>query len=333
MKKYQKPAILLGFFLFILIPSLRSAAFCGLLALCAGRLAAVPLEWMEERGCPRWLGGIFLMMGCSLAALLLLFQLISRLCSAISSIVQKIPDFSALFQSLSNSASDMEGGFGIVVKDLLLLLSQQSERLPELIASAAGNVSKEAASALPGKLLFFFITIFASYYAAVDWPQLRKLVNRAVPADWEQQMQRLLHALAMGGKNWLRVQGRLILIQLLLLSTGFALLKVANPLFAGLMTALTDALPLLGTGTILLPWALFLLLTGETQAALGMSVLWFCSWVVRTVLEPRLVGHQAGISPFFTIVGMYLGFRCFGISGMIASAVLFSAAGCMIHPS
>lgn len=327
MKKYQKPLFLLAFLLIVLFPPARSGAFCALIALCVGRLAAVPLAAMEQRGCPRWLGGVFLMLGISALVIFMVLSIFSRLCDGVTLLTEEFPDFSALFQRLEEASSSLEGSVGTVAHEVILLLSQQNERLPTLFASLAGKASKWVASALPQKLFFFFITLLASYYAAVDWPQIRQLLNQAVPPDWEKQMQKLLRSLAAGGKNWLRVQGRLVLMQFFLLSVGFLLLKVASPLFAGFITAFADALPLLGTGSILAPWALLLALMGQSRRALGMTALWFFSWVLRAVLEPRLVGHQAGISPFFTVLGMYLGLRCFGVVGMMAGAVLISTVG------
>ena len=88
--------------------------------------------------------------------------------------------------------------------------------------------------------------------------------------------------------------------------------------------ALADALPFLGTGLILLPWALFSLLEQETARALGLVLIWLAALILRSVLEPRLLGRQAGVSPLLTLFSMYAGLRLFGLWGLIGAPILLS---------
>lgn len=327
MKRYQKPLFILLLLLAAVHPGVRGAAFCGLIALCVGRLAAVPVAKLEQMGCPRWLGGAFLVLGAAGLTLFGAFCLLSLLCTAVTDLTAQFPNFATLFLRMEELSRPLTGSIGTVIRDGIALLSHQSEKLPGLLASSGGKLSRWAASSLPKKLLFLFMTLLASYYAAVDWPQVRRALGYAIPSDWERSVHSLLSTLAKGGIGWLRIQGKLAGMQFLLLMAGFFLLGVPSPILSGGLTALADAFPLLGTGTILVPWSVLLWLTGEARCAAGMGMLWVLSWALRAVLEPRLVGHQAGISPFFTVLGLYLGLRCFGVAGMVAGAVLLSAAG------
>lgn len=308
-------------------PGVRSGILCALLALGVGRLGAVPLSLLERLGVPRWLGGVLLvLLGAGTLAAAVWFGL-ARLCGGIKELVECFPNVTALLRRLEVLAEPLGGSIGTALREVLGYISRKSETLPALFTAQAAKASKWLLSALPEKLLFLFMTTLASYYAAVDWEQVRRILDRAIPSGWKRQLDSGLSSLKRGLTGWARVQGKLVLLQCAILTTGFLLLGMEGPLLSGSLTAVTDALPLLGTGAVLLPWSAALWLMEEPGKAVGMVILWLCSWTLRAVMEPRLVGHQAGVSPFFTVSGMYLGLRCFGVAGMIAGAILLSSIG------
>lgn len=79
---------------------------------------------------------------------------------------------------------------------------------------------------------------------------------------------------------------------------------------------------MLGTGTILVPWGLLVLLQGQTALGLGLIALYGVTALTRSILEPRMVGHQLGLNPLLTLVALYMGYRLWGILGMILAPVL-----------
>ena len=103
------------------------------------------------------------------------------------------------------------------------------------------------------------------------------------------------------------------------LAVGFLLLRVDLALLLAALVALVDALPVFGTGTVLLPWAVLALLGGETGLALGLLALYAAVSFVRSLLEPKLVGGKVGLPPLAALLAMYVGFRAFGVAGMILS--------------
>jgi predicted PurR-regulated permease PerM len=121
-----------------------------------------------------------------------------------------------------------------------------------------------------------------------------------------------------------------ILVAVILL-VGFLLLKIPfAPLWAALI-ALVDAVPLLGTGTVLIPWALVCFLQKNTARALGLLGIYTVALVSRSTMEPRLVGKQLGLDPLLTLFSLYAGFKLWGVAGMILSPVLAVAAGQLLQ--
>ena len=134
-------------------------------------------------------------------------------------------------------------------------------------------------------------------------------------------MRRVRHCL--GG--WLRAQLKLMLVSFGIVTVGFFILAIPNALLWGAVVALVDAVPLLGTGTVLLPWALVSFLQGQPFRAIGLVCTYLVAMLIRTVLEPRLIGKQLGIDPLLTLLVMYLGYCFWGILGMIFAPVLATA--------
>lgn len=82
------------------------------------------------------------------------------------------------------------------------------------------------------------------------------------------------------------------------------------------ITAVVDIIPVLGTGTILIPWALWSLFTGDVGLGIGLLVVYAIISVIRQVIEPKLVASQLGLPPFVTIMAMYIGSQLFGFVGL-----------------
>ena len=109
---------------------------------------------------------------------------------------------------------------------------------------------------------------------------------------------------------------------------GLSLLRIGYALLLALLIALVDFLPVLGVGTVLVPWSLVSFVTGNPARGIGLLVLWGVSLAVRQFLEPHLIGRGLGIHPCLTLLSMYAGLRLFGIVGMLlcppAAALLFA---------
>ena len=87
-------------------------------------------------------------------------------------------------------------------------------------------------------------------------------------------------------------------------------------------TAVVDILPIFGTGTVMIPWAAYSLITGDFGFGIGLIVIYIVISVVRQIIEPKLVAGQLGLSPIVTIIALYLGLKVFGVLGMFVTPIL-----------
>lgn len=163
------------------------------------------------------------------------------------------------------------------------------------------------------------LIVFVSYMLILkDYDRLRELVKKGGIYERVRKINAAMQA--MGGA-WLRAQFLIILIVTAICVAGLWLLGYPYALLLGIFIGLLDALPFLGTGTVLVPWGLFHLFTGRFRYGAGLIVLFFIANTLREYLEPKLMGDRMGIYPIAMVAAVYVGIRLYGITGVALGPV------------
>jgi len=123
------------------------------------------------------------------------------------------------------------------------------------------------------------------------------------------------------GVAYFRSQMLIMVLIALCIVTGLMLIGNDYALLLGLSIAFMDALPVLGTGLILVPWSIISLINGNIYAAAILITTYLACQIIREVLEPKLIGNKIGIKPLYTLISMYIGLRLFGVAGFILGPV------------
>ena len=160
-------------------------------------------------------------------------------------------------------------------------------------------------------------TVLAVYFTSLSYPSILAFLKRQLPPAWQGRCREAAHCFRSTILKWLRAELLLILATFGILLAGFVWMRLDYALLAAVFTALVDALPVLGTGTVLFPWALGCFLMGSTERGLSLLVLYAVGLIVHTLLEPRLLAGQADLPPITALLAMYVGFRFMGVGGMI----------------
>lgn len=197
------------------------------------------------------------------------------------------------------------------------LLAEQTALLTEHLSQCCLTAAGACASALPGVLLFCGTTALALFFTTADYPGLTDFLRRQLPPRRLRQLRTLRRELLATLGKWGRAQALLLLTTFCQLLAGLLLLGQRYALLLSALIALIDALPVFGTGTVLLPWAAACLLLGRSGQALALLALYGLIAAVRSVLEPRLMAAQAGLPPLAALAAMYVGFRALGVAGML----------------
>lgn len=206
------------------------------------------------------------------------------------------------------------------VEELFAGGSGMVERLSQWLLGLVGRII----SCLPGLFLFLLATLLSAYLFSSREEALRRLWRRQLPEQLQSRLRsgirRLKGTLIQYGKAELKLCGLTfgLLAVGLFLIRGFSL----SSLLIALLIAVVDALPVFGSGTVLVPWAVVAFLQGGSGRALGLLGLYAAAAIGRAFLEPRILGKQMGLDPLLTLLCIYGGFRLFGIPGLILTPIL-----------
>ncbi len=196
-------------------------------------------------------------------------------------------------------------------------LEQATGRLPGAISGFLSRVPDGALGAGTG--------ILSGFMFSARLPKLRAKLSDRLPEAWRTNLLPALKRSKNTLFGWLKAQCKLAAITYCIVAAGLLLLQIPyGPLWAA-GVALVDAVPLLGTGTILVPWALVCLIQRQHLRSIGLLCIYAVAFIIRTALEPRLVGRHLGLDPLITLLFLYLGYRFWGILGMLLAPMLVAA--------
>lgn len=250
------------------------------------------------------------------AAVRQLSNLSGVLPSVAASARQGLDSLEGSLLSLANRAPE---GMQPVLKRWVLGLFHNTAPWGEALVAQLPGIATSVLGRLPGSTLLAFTAAVSAYMISARLPQLRRGAQRRIPEGVQQKAKLVIQKTKQCLSSWLAAQAKMCAISFGMLAVGLFVLRIPHALLIGLIIALVDALPVLGSGTVLVPWAVICALQGLGSRALGLTVVYLAVTTARQILEPRLLGKQLGLDPLLTLVAMYAGFRLWGIPGMILS--------------
>ena len=236
--------------------------------------------------------------------------------------------------SLEKTVADSVTG----IVDRILLVSQEettgmtqtSESGFDLsfLATPLGGLLSTAKQ-IPVVFAGIFMGIIACFFITCDYDKFRVLISENISREHEVAIVKTRRILGDILGKMLKSYATLIFITFCEVSIGLNILKLIGVYGGGyilvisIITAIVDILPVLGTGTILIPWAIFNLFTGNIGLGIGLVVLYVLITVIRQIIEPRLVAMNVGLHPAITLFGMYMGVQLFGFLGIFILPITF----------
>lgn len=329
--------ILFAIALFLFIGKyLLIAVLPFLIAWATALLLRPPTSWLAEKsGLPRKL--------CATVLLLLVFLLVGGLLTL--AVNRLLAESGRLLERLS-AESDRIGAYLLALAERIrtlgerlpilrefahikglealdgyfdTLLSETVKGLTSALTTKIPGLIGRFISALPSFLLFFVISVIASFYFTLDLDTVHGFLKSLLPEKLAARMP----AFQKGFKNfltrYLRAYALILFLTFCELYVGFSVLELEYSFLPAALIALVDLFPVLGVGTVLLPWAGIVLLGKNYYLGFGLIILWAAVTVVRQIIEPRIVGGTLGVHPILMLIAMYIGFRFFGILGVLLS--------------
>lgn len=178
------------------------------------------------------------------------------------------------------------------------------------------------AKQIPTTLVSIVVAIVACCFMTADFNSVKNLILGLFRPESRNKIVRAKRLLFPSLGKMVKAYAIIITITFCELSLGLFILKLLGIYNSGYifviaaLTAVIDIVPVLGTGTVLIPWAVYNLIVGNYSLAIGLLIIYACITVIRQVIEPKLVAAQLGIPAFLTIVSMFIGSQIFGVIGI-----------------
>jgi sporulation integral membrane protein YtvI len=211
-------------------------------------------------------------------------------------------------------------------------LGEIGEKIAEGISSALATIGEKGSAALasavgkiamgtPKAVIGTVVAVVASFYLCTDLENIKSYLLGFFSEESQKKVRGMLSRVLGGIKAYAVAYFWLFVITFAELYLGLFLLGRRYALLLALLLALIDMLPLFGAGVFVVPWGIFLILSGDTASGVGLFILLGVMSITRQIVEPRLVGKKLGIHPLASLSSMYVGFRIFGFWGMILAPV------------
>ncbi len=189
------------------------------------------------------------------------------------------------------------------------------------VSGLAVNLVSNVATGVPSLILSLLAMIFSTVFVVSDYERIRSFASENMPRGMKNVLKNLRIYLTDTLFVVIRSYALIMLLTFTELSILFALFGIDGAVLKAFLIALFDILPILGTGGVMIPWAVISLVLGNTGMGIRLFVIYAIVTVVRNYVEPKIVGTQLGLHPIITLVSMFIGLRLFGFLGLFGLPV------------
>jgi sporulation integral membrane protein YtvI len=264
---------------------------------------------------------------------LLLWAITARLMREFSGLIVSLPDvlqgiydnMLRLFDSASKFSDSLPFRIGIDI-DIGAVITRLIDWALVQAQEVAQNFVKNAvstAATLPGGLMFVITMMLATFFIIVDRDKHAAFFRRHFPQSWFDSFNAVKNSMFLALFGYVKAQLALMVIIFVILLAGFLVLGVSYSYLIAFIIALVDALPVLGSSMILIPWAVYMLLIGNYFLGVGLIALFLVCSGARRFIEPKLISSSIGANPLLTVTSMYVGLKAIGLSGMILGPIFY----------
>ena len=185
------------------------------------------------------------------------------------------------------------------------------------IASSLGQIVSGWIGAVPKILLFILVTVIASIYFALDLDRVNAFFVRLIPKKGVSWLSLLRRGFFSAGVSYVRSYLTLMALTFGIMLIGLTILGEQYSLLLAFIISFADLLPVIGVGTVIIPWSIYEIALGSDSRGIGLLVLFGIYEIIRQLLEPKIVGKSLGVHPLMSLVLIYVGYSLFGFGGIL----------------
>jgi sporulation integral membrane protein YtvI len=255
----------------------------------------------------------------------LLSALIGRIIIEIKGIIRVLPFFvkevSRNITDLNNGSSKLIIGLpGEFTQHIGIIVTKSFDYIDTILKSVLQQAFNTAAS-LPAALIFVLVTILATFFLSSDRAKISAAIQTQIPSNWYSNLILIKNEVFISIFKLIKAYIIIMCITFTELLIGFSIIKVRYALVLAFIVCIVDILPVLGTGTVLIPWSIYGFITGNTPMGVSIIILYAVILVVRQIIEPKIIGDHIGVHPLITLMAIYIGLKLLGAVGLLLGPI------------
>ncbi len=256
-----------------------------------------------------------------------IYLIISKLGGELIGFIYSLPDFyGKLEQQLAQIGQNFSGVYNRLPAGVQVALDSLEQQFDSYMGAVVESIGKPTVTAagnfamnIPSYVMGIIFTILFAYFFIAERERIMKFFRENTPESVLNTFRVVINSFKQAVGGYFKAQFKIMGVVFLILWAGFAVMRIKYSILLALITSFLDFLPFLGTGTVLIPWAVFQVLVQDYRYAAGLIIIYAVSQTVRQVIQPKIVGDTVGMSPVATLIYIYIGYKWNGVIGMIVA--------------
>lgn len=276
---------------------------------------------------------------CAKISLILVFTILIGILALSSTII--ISEAAGILKDFGNIGESITGTIENISNFLKLENVNISDEVRNLVVNSTNELINHSLNYLksfltnilnlitgiPTFIIYLIITILATYFICIDRMSLLDNLEQQIPKHWLRKINNHFTDITKALGKYLKAELILIFISFIIVLIGLYMFKIfglniKSPFLISLGIGFVDLLPILGSGTVMLPWGIITIASGDITLGIAIIALLILISLIRQFLEPRIVSGQLGIHPLYTLIAMYVGFKFSGVLGLLLGPIV-----------
>ena len=337
MKKYCKAlvnitiALIAVLLVIFLVPRLLLFFSPFVVGWIVALIAAPMVRFFEEKvKLKRKAGSAFVIVAVIGLVVLFLYLIGAMLVEQLVGLINALPE---MWAGMEADFVEIGNKFSVIYNRLPVNIQESMESLGTEIGTylgdAIGSISSPTINAvgnfakqIPTIIIAVIMALLSAYFFVADRSFVMEWFRKTIPASIQSRFYMMKRSLVKAVGGYIIAQLKIEVWMYLLLVIGLSILQVNYVWLIALGIAFLDFFPVFGTGTVMVPWAIIKILSGDYTQAIGLLIIWGVGQLARQLIQPKLIGDSVGVPPIPTLFLLYIGYKLSGVVGMIVAVPL-----------
>lgn len=217
-----------------------------------------------------------------------------------------------------------------IPEELVATVREAARQVLSFGFSSLAEGATAIATALPHVFLMLLVSLISLIYFSLDYLRINDFVKSLLPKTWISVLSTFKKEVFTVIRKYFLSYFFILIITFVVMISGFMILRVEHALFVAFLVAVLDLLPIIGVGTVLIPWSIIELISGNRFLGVGLLLLFVVNAIIRQLIEPKILGRNLDLHPIVTLLLIYVGYSLFGLVGLIILPLIAVTLGAVL---